>query len=659
MNILRFIHIKLARHYNRKRMLHKAVKHFSKVGLNALPVTDQVNYAMAYYETDRTDTALELLNQIIEKHESAFAHERRGHILRELSREEEAIHDLNKAIDLNPDNYLYWYTRGLIYQDWARYDEAIRDFEECIQRESKDSVASTYYELGMCYMHNEDYSNAVRVFQMIFTMPEKEIPVFYYRLAKAYEGQGLLDEALDAMKKGIELLGVFQMLPDHGERLAYDRVGYGPGAFRTFQREVQTTCSYREDLADLLYKNGEYEAAIQAVNDGLRIYTDRVDLYIKRAAMYRQLENWDQAEQDLNTALQADEELAKAVDMERVKLYRAQQREEEVLNIFKRLADGQPEVPAFLYWTADSYYMLQQYEQALVYNSKLVDLEQDDPVNFTQRGEILEELGHETEAIDAYSASIGLQDHRYLRMKRSYLYYAQGDYDEALLDLQSAAELDEEVVASSAYHNAMGHVLKSMGQLELSVDCYSKAIELNSENPIYYENRANSYMELRQLDLAEQDCETGMEKDRSYVDLINLRGYIAYLKEDYETSIHYAKQFIKRCPDVPWGYYNLGKAYYYQGNEDAALDAFNQSLNLDLREDKIYWYKAHIYYHRLEFGECIDNLVNWNLFYMNEEVALEQRIEMIHELNGFDEDVLQKAAQRIADMFGHKSQYLS
>lgn len=658
MNLFAHYHLRRGRHFLKKRMLTQALTHYSKLTLNDIPANEQVEYAMLYYETEQVEQALDLLNQIIDDDaHNDYGYERRAHILRELDKEEEALEDLDKAIRLNPNPYMYWYTRGLVHKDTGQLPEAIRDFKECIHREPEDTVLSTYYELGMCYYHNGDFAEASNVFRKILENRDKEIPIFYYRLAKTLQAQEQLKEAAACLESGIKVLDEFQAQPDRGKQWLFDRVQYGVGAFRNFQLEIQRSASFRLDLADIYESLGQYEAVQAACSSALALYPDRAELYVKRAAANRYLENWEQAGHDLDTAMELDKHYLEPY-FEKALLYRAQEREEQALEVLLQLSGKKPEFPLVCYWVADSYCILEQYDDALDYNSRLLELEEDDALNYVQRAEIFKELGRMSEATAAYSKAIELNEHSQTRMKRSYMYYWQGQYDEAMIDLQKAVELDEELLNRSSYHNAMGHILEGMDQVQLANDAYTKAIELDPDIPVYYENRAKCFIETGELDRAVEDCLTGLNKDSSNGDLISLIGNIYYLKDDYEGALAYAKQYCTLFPEHVGGFFNLGVVHYKIGHKADALRAFDKTLELNPYAGRCYLYKAYIYYDQLDIHQCVDSVVNWNLFSFK-EMTLEDRIRHIYELNGLDEDVLELAVKKIEDMFNKPSNNLN
>jgi small glutamine-rich tetratricopeptide repeat-containing protein alpha len=62
---------------------------------------------------------------------------------------------------------------------------------------------------------------------------------------------------------------------------------------------------------------------------------------------------------------------------------------------------------------------------------------------------------------------------------------------------------------------------------EEAIQCYTKAIELTPNNPIYYGNRAAAYSHLGQHQLAIDDCRRAISLDPKYVKAYSRLGYLS------------------------------------------------------------------------------------------------------------------------------------
>ncbi|MGB4604399.1 MAG: tetratricopeptide repeat protein, partial [Bacteroidales bacterium] len=76
-----------------------------------------------------------------------------------------ALNDLNKAIDLYPDYYLAYNMLGNIYFDQEQYDAALKYYQKAIELNPDYVVA--YYNVANIYYEQGNYSAAKNYFNKI------------------------------------------------------------------------------------------------------------------------------------------------------------------------------------------------------------------------------------------------------------------------------------------------------------------------------------------------------------------------------------------------------------------------------------------------------------------------------------------------------------
>ena len=69
------------------------------------------------------------------------------------------IEKFTKAIQLNPDDALAYYNRGVTYDELEQYDKAIDDYTKAI--ELNPDYAAAYFNRGLAYGKSEQYSKAM------------------------------------------------------------------------------------------------------------------------------------------------------------------------------------------------------------------------------------------------------------------------------------------------------------------------------------------------------------------------------------------------------------------------------------------------------------------------------------------------------------------
>ena len=124
-----------------------------------------INLGLAYYRKND-------LTKAIEAHNNAVAHYPnnprtyflRGLTLKAMQKDQEALADFNKAIQLKPDYYEALLNRGVIYTDrLAQYEKAIADFRQVLRLNPSIgnallNIGLTYYKMGQVQKSIDTYN---------------------------------------------------------------------------------------------------------------------------------------------------------------------------------------------------------------------------------------------------------------------------------------------------------------------------------------------------------------------------------------------------------------------------------------------------------------------------------------------------------------------
>jgi tetratricopeptide (TPR) repeat protein len=113
-----------------------------------------------------------------------------------------ALHELNKAIELDPIVAGAYNNRGLAYNTLGQYDAAIKDYGKAI--ELKPSYADAYNNRGYAYQSKGQYDTAIKDFDRAIEL-KPEIPEAYNNRGNAYNSKGQYDSALRDFNKAIEM----------------------------------------------------------------------------------------------------------------------------------------------------------------------------------------------------------------------------------------------------------------------------------------------------------------------------------------------------------------------------------------------------------------------------------------------------------------------
>lgn len=145
----------------------------------------------------RVDRAIKLYGDDAKKHSVAL-------VLRAslLSKQEDQLADLAKAIELDPGNAEAWQTRAalrIVHGDW---DKAVGDFEQLIKNDpenvaARQALAETYLNLKKYDLAHEQIKKAIEL--------APEASVNYTLRARIHESEGKIDEALAALGEALKI----------------------------------------------------------------------------------------------------------------------------------------------------------------------------------------------------------------------------------------------------------------------------------------------------------------------------------------------------------------------------------------------------------------------------------------------------------------------
>ena len=114
---------------------------------------------------------------------SPSAYNNRGHYLRSKNKNQEALADLNIAIQLHPKYHLAYVNRGNTYFSMAKNDDALNDYNKAIELkndypEAFGNRGSVYFQKGQYDLAMQDYNKALEL--------KKDYPDAYLNRAVTY-----------------------------------------------------------------------------------------------------------------------------------------------------------------------------------------------------------------------------------------------------------------------------------------------------------------------------------------------------------------------------------------------------------------------------------------------------------------------------------------
>ena len=156
-----------------------------------------------------------------------------------------------------------------------------------------------------------------------------------------------------------------------------------------------------------------------------------------------------------------------------------------------------------------SCFLNDDYEEALIYLDKAIELDPTNSEAYRIRGHIWTDIDKRELAIDDYSTAITYDpDNEDLFGLRGLAYYDSDKYQEAIDDYTKVLTMNPYEIF---IYNSRGDAWMKLSNYGNAIADYSKAIELDPTVMFFYRDRAEAYDALGQHDLAEADRKKAAE----------------------------------------------------------------------------------------------------------------------------------------------------
>ena len=492
----------------------------------------------------RYDEALDDLNRAIELDPSrAWAIAYRGESYRLTGRYDEALDDLNRAIELDPSHAAVIASRGQTYQAMERYDEALAEYNRAVELDPSNAWA--FISRGSIYEAMGRYVEALADNDRAIELDPSDGAVIASR-GQTFRLAGRYDEALVDLNRAIELdPSNAWAIADRGEtlRLAkrYDQ------ALADFDRAVELDPSYAWAIAS-------------------------------RGQTYAAMERYDRALADFDRALELDPSQAWIIAY-RGETLRLAKRYDQALNDFDRAVELDPSYAWAIASRGQTYAAMERYDRALADFDRAIELDPSQAWIIAYRGETLRLAKRYDQALNDFDRALELDpSYAWAIARRGPTYAAMERYDEALADLNRAIELDPSEASAIA---SRGETYRLMDRYDEALADYDRAIELDPSYTSVITHRGETYRLMDRYDEALADYDRAIELDPSYTRAIASRGLIYRLMERYDEALADLNRAIELDPSYARAIANRGETYRLMDRYDEALADYDRAIELD------------------------------------------------------------------------------
>ena len=298
---------------------------------------------------------------------------------------DKAIQNYDKAIELKPDFFGAYNSRGIAYRRKGDLDKAIQNYGKAI--ELKPDFTDAYYNRGIAYVEKGDFDKAIQDLTTAIEIKPDDAEAYNNR-GVAYRRKGDLDKAIQNYDKAIELK------PDYAE--AYNNRGNAYGGKRDFDTAIQNydkAIEIKPDYADAYYnrglaysEKGDFDTAIQNYDKAIEIKPDAYHVYFHRGLIYSKKHDFESAIKDYSEAIRLNPEFAGAYH-KRGLGYLLLEDFEAAIKDFDMVIELDPTWVGAYSDRGMAYFMIGEFKHAINNYSKAIELKPDSANAYCFRGE--------------------------------------------------------------------------------------------------------------------------------------------------------------------------------------------------------------------------------------------------------------------------------
>ena len=261
------------------------------------------NRGLIYLNQGKNDSALKDFNKAIElKSDYAKAYNNRGTLYMNEGKNDEALKDFDKAIEFMPSNEGFHISRGNALKNKNRIDEALMEYDKALSL--RPDFAEAFYSRGIIFMSQGKNSQAIEEYGKAIGLNPNYIEAYLNR-GNSFRDDKQFDNALKDYEKIIMINPNFHQVYLNRGTLYMNR-SMNDLAQKDFDKAIEVNPGYVQayhNKGNIFYNEKKYNEAITSFSKAIEIKPDYAISFYSRGLAEYYLGKKDAACKDLKSAV--------------------------------------------------------------------------------------------------------------------------------------------------------------------------------------------------------------------------------------------------------------------------------------------------------------------------------------------------------------------
>jgi tetratricopeptide (TPR) repeat protein len=248
---------------------------------------------------------------ILKRPDHAYAYYCRGNAYSNQRRDEEAVADYTRAIELDPKYTLAWYNRGHTYLELGQPDKAVADFSRALELDPK--FANAWNNRGVAHLNLDQPDKAFSDFSRALELDTK-VALAWTNRGNAYLNLDQLDKALGDFSRAIELDPKYAQAW-YNRGIAHHKLVQPDKAVADYTRALELDPKFAKAWSNrgvAHLKLDQPDKAIADFSKAIELDPKFAKAWYNRGLAYNKLDQRDKAVTDYTRAIELDPKYALA-----------------------------------------------------------------------------------------------------------------------------------------------------------------------------------------------------------------------------------------------------------------------------------------------------------------------------------------------------------